>query len=71
MPKDKPVPLLLSPAAAAAYVGIGEKNFKRLMSQGVFKEIRTGAKGGRIKIRRSDLDTWVEGLEASTSGEAA
>lgn len=74
MSTQKPLPdfpLLLSPAAAAAYVGVGEKHFKRLMRQGVFPEIRTGANGGRVKLRRSDLDAWVAGLETSTTGEAA
>ena len=61
-----PDPLLDYPAAAA-YLGISDRNVRRLVAAGVLPAIRPGLGGGRnsaVRIRRSALDAYLNGLSA-------
>jgi excisionase family DNA binding protein len=54
---------LLSPEEAGEILGIGAEATRRLCSDGHLTHIRWGAKGARIRIRRRDLDAFIDAHE--------
>ena len=58
-------PALLSDREAAAYAGIGKSTLWKLVSSDDFPAPVKLPGTTVTRFRRADLDTWIEGLEAT------
>lgn len=54
----------LSIPEAAAYTGLSERTIRQALNDPLYpaplSAVRVGPSGGRRKIKRSDLDVWME-----------
>lgn len=55
------LPLLLTPAEAAAALGVGRSTLFDLLGSGALPSVRIGR---ARRVRRDDLDAFVAGLSA-------
>lgn len=62
--------LTLSVLEAAELTGIGEPTLRAKIATGALPSIRSGKKGGRIRLRRVDVEAWLE-REAAAGSRAA
>lgn len=74
MPITHPEQLAYTVAQAAQLVGLPEQSLRFIIGMGELKvrrtrrDLRTGKPAGRMLIRRTDLEEWLEGLPGAYKG---